>query len=578
MHILDKEQAGLYQKRRAIKRSVGNFHLERYHWNYIISYVRKQRCAIVRVISLIFVQALIEIAALLFVDSSVRVHVYSALRQNELVPLLLLALCGASIYLIITYLSIKYERTAVLGLINDLRRRQFSSILSRQIYGITHETQARFIAKISYHLSLFSLGVDHSIFGSIRWILSVIILITLGCIAGGHMLVLLLAAVAASIGLAGIAYFVAWNYISQEVTAYSKIISHVSMSLSEFMSIKRGHLENQALDELDRRVAFDTYFRIRRDVWLRYFNRALFTTFFILSVLFFIFAFSHPMVTTWVYNPASTVFAGIISLYVVSLFYQAAQMGLYLLPARLGLFLSVPKQSRNSFAMPAPREWHEIMFKSNKTKLFAEGGYLKDVSITINRGKKYLFIGGARNGKTSLASVFAGTPEFNPAGWLVKIDAARHDMRFWTEAFTDRYFFGPSFTSEKTLGELILGKETHAITGKDINLIYSLCERYPLFSSILSKKRFIGESAATFQKSDASLFAIQALHCIVKRTGFIIIDNHWTDLSYPEIEDMIRILKTELPESAMMIFARHTNEIVNYDASYEIQKQQIQVL
>lgn len=571
----DDAQTSLYQERRKIKYSVRPFKLERHHWEYIQNYLKKNKSSLLFLAGLMFSQVLIEVLALLFINSTTRGQIYGLVQNKAVLSFTVIIIIGAALYLAITYLSIKYERKAVLGLINDLRRKLFSGILQKQQKMVTNEAKADFIAKMSYHLPLLNLGLDHSVFGSIRWVFSASILVALALVANTNIIYFVLIAIAFSILIGFIAYCIARYYISQEVASYSQVIRHITLTLTEFPSIKSLHKEQSALEELDAKVAIDTYFRIRRDIWLRYFNRVLFTLLFIASISSFAFAFSNPEKFSFFYNPASNVITGIISLYLIRLFYEAVQTGLYIPPVKLGIFLSVPIHTHQNFKRRMRSIWKTIAFKSNKTKLFPEGEYFKNLSLEIKRDGRYLFTGIARSGKTNLAYVFAGSPEFNQDGWLVKIDEQRFDYRHWINSFDDRYFFAPQFHSEKTLGELILGKDRQDIVEEDISKVYALCEKYPLLYVPLSKKRFLGDSAKAFENNAAALFIIQTLFCIVNETSFVIIDNHWIDLGYGEIEESIRILDKELPNSAIVVCSREKNDIIKYGSIYEIKKDHI---
>ncbi len=570
----NNEQALLYQQRRKIKQSIRPLRLERHHWQYISQYLRKNSASVCILLSLIVSQALLEIGTLLFLNSSVREQVYVALHERTLGYFVLLVCVGALIYLVITYVTIAYERKMVLGFINDLRHRWFTDMLQHPHASVTEEDKADFIAKVSYHLPLLLLGIDHSLFGCVRWFLSVLVLIALSFILGIQSAGLILGAILLSIIVAAATYLIARYFISQEVTSYSQVLRHVSLTLSELISTKNLHTEQSAIDGLDMRVGVDTYFRIRRDVWLRYASRVLFTFMFVAGVSVFIIGFSHPEFISFLYDPALTILATIISLYSVRLLYEAVQTGLYLPPLKLGLFLSIPDSVLRSFGAKK-REWKQINFRSNKTKLFLEGEYFKNVSITFKKGYRYLITGDAYSGKTSLAQLIGGSPDFNVHSWLIKIDEQRVDDRYWINEFSDRFLCGPELHSQKTLGGFIFAREVQDITERDISMIYELCEKYPAFAHIRMKKRFMGESIAHFQGNAVSLFAIQALRCIIGNISLIVIDNRWVDPEYPEIVEMMRILGAELPQSTLIVFSRKENSMLAYNLRYTITHNEI---
>jgi energy-coupling factor transporter ATP-binding protein EcfA2 len=522
----------------------------------------------------IIAQTLFELLALLFTTKATRQYLYSV-TGGSFISIITIVLIGTTAYLVIAFLSIRSERRAVLGLVNDLRGRLFSGILGREERSVTHEAKADFIAKVSYHLPTLSLGVDHSLFGCIRWALSACVIVALALVAGPKALILALIVIAGSVAVAGIAYVVAMRYVSQEVTAYSQIMRHISLTLAEFPSIKKLHLQPQAMKDLESRVTTDTHLRVRRDVWIRYVNRLVFAGMFVAGVSLSAFALSYPQIVSTYSGSTSAILTAAFALYALRLVYQAVQAGLYLPPLRLGLFLSVPRGPAMTFGPVTRGAWNTIVFRSNKTRLFPEGAYLKDVSISIRKGERHLFVGGPSSGKTSLAFLFGDKPLFNAMGWIAIEDGRRLSAVSWANETRQRYLFGPQFRSEKTLGELMLGKSRQDIDQGDIERLYALSERHPAFFKIFAKKRFVGESAQAFENNPSALFAIQALHCLLNDMRLIVIDNAWVDLGYEEIDETIRTLSEELPDSVIIMFARKERNMLKEQISHEIKQGQI---
>ncbi|MDD5165396.1 MAG: hypothetical protein PHG25_02565 [Candidatus Pacebacteria bacterium] len=569
-------QALLYQQRRIIKQSIRPMRLERHHWHYIRQFLQKNTRSILILPSLIVAQAIIEIGVLIFLNGSIREQIYYALHTKALSVFIISVLCGALLYLCVTYLTIKFERTLVLGLINDIRKRLFSVLLRRSYTSVTNEEKADFIAKVSYHLPLLSLGVDHSLLGSVRWVIMAVVLISLSIIAGPHYIIGIAALVFLGVCVGLISYGIARYFISREVASYSQVIRHVTLTLSELSFTKILQGEQSALDALDARVGVDTYFRIRRDIWLRYLNRVFFAGVFAATSILIIISFSHPELISFLYDPATTILATIISLYAIRFLYESVQTGLYLLPLKLGLFLAIP-EGATSLRQINKDTWNHITFISNKIKLFVEGNYMKRVSISLRRGQRYLFTGAAYTGKTALARLFTGNAVFNPLGWVVKIDAKRVDGNTWAQEYANRYFFAPHVYSEKTIGEIIFAKEMQQITEDDIARVYTLCQKYPVFSKIRSKKRFIGEPLSIFSDSPTLLFAVQTLHCIISRPQLIVVDNQWVDSGYADITALLHILDAELPESTLVVFSREINFSIIYNERYVIEQNEVRL-
>jgi|GEM_PF-825213 len=573
MQKIKNNQIFTYQRRRKIRQDARPAKLEARHWNYLLSFLIEHKKAFGILLMLIVAQSILEIFTLFFINSSILDRVYAAVHTQSVIFLVTILTVGVSLYLFINYMSLRYERGLIIDLINDLRRKLFSAVMRKEEKFLTNEAKADFLAKISYHLPLLSMGVDRGIFGIIRWFLSFCVLITIGLTIGSEQIVIVVIVVLTSFVIGAVAYFIAYYYVSREVASFSLVIRHIALTLSEHETIKSTNIEKSTIEELDRRVEIDSYFRLRRDIWLRYFNRVILAVIFFIVILYFILALSFFDMSTFLYDPSATIVIGIITVYALRLFYESGLVGLYLPPLKLGIFLSVPRNPHKEIQNVLSDNWKEITFKSNKVKLSLGGIYFKKIAVTLKRGERYLFFGKPDVGKTSLASIFNLVPYFNSNAWLVVVDEKRYSLKKYSEKFKDHFFFTPHFESEKTIGEIVFRKEKKDITQVDVAKAEMILQKYPPFDSILSAgKRFIGDSTRSFKSNDVALFKLQVLYCIVNNTSFIIIDNHWIDLEYSEIKEMLIILGEALPNATIISFSRDRNEIIKYNTVYEIKE------
>jgi len=571
------EQFKTYQTRQKIQRSIKTRTFEPYHYSFIINFLKKNRKKIIAVLSLLFIQALMEVLTLIFISGSIQEQAFNAFHQNKLTLIFIILSLGIVGYLAISFFALKLERETVLDFINKLRRSWFFLILNRSEGAMTNERKADFIAKASYHFPLVSLGIDNSALGIIRWALCGCILLIVSSTTGIYLILGSILIIIGSILIGFIAYLIAKHYVSQEVTSYSKVLRHIDLSLSEFAFIKTFKQEISCLKDLNAVVAVDTYFRVRRDLWLRYFRKIIYILFFIGSLVLIITNIYHPEIFSRLYIDEQNFIIGILSLYALRLFYESGRVGLYVPPLLLGISLSIPPRTiKESDRKEIP--WSFIEFRSNKTKLYQEGNYFKNIALLFEKGKRYLFIAEPRQGKTSLAELFAGKMRFNRNGWLVKMDKERFDYRHWATLDLKSFFISPYFHSEKTIGEIILAKEKYTITAEDLFSLYALAEKHPFLTMVVSKKRFVGESLRCFEANNSLLFAVYVLHCLYYKPNLILIDNLWLDLNDPPINSLIALMADELKDVTIIVFSRNNNDIIPYHEKYQIQINSIQHL
>lgn len=570
-----KEQTATYQIRQKIRRLARVTLFKRHHFTFIKKFIRDRIKQITVLLSLLFLQVILEISILMFASGSLRDKAYSAFQHGNLLFLMALVFVGVIIYLAVSFFALMLERKMVISFINTLRRSWYILMLGSAEHTMTNERKADFIAKVSYHFPLVSLGIDNSALGTIRWLLSACVLLSVGSIGGSSLFLLSLGLVIISLFIGLIAFLIANYYVSQEVASYSQVIRSISNNLSEFPLVKTFRRENDSMKELDSRVEIDTYFRIRRDLWLRYFNKVIYTFIFVSTFCLIILGLYYPEVFSRFYTNESLFLISILSIYSLRLMYEAGRAGLYLPPLRLGLLLSIPEIIPSDLHDQKMIKWKTIEFRSNKTKLHNEGRYYKQLTILLEEKKRYLFFAEPYIGKTSLAEVFAGKARFNRNGWLVKVDDGRFDYRSWHKLDIKSYYISSYFLSERTVGEIVLGKNNEHISSEDLLLVYEAAQKHAIFSRIISKKRFVGESLKSFETNKSFLFAIYTLHCLICRPSMIIIDNQWLDLNYPEINDLLKLIDHEMVESTVIYFSRLNNDIISYNKKYEIKEEAI---
>ncbi len=569
----NKNQALLYKYRNEIKQSLSKTEIGSARYKYLFNFLKRHNSLFIFVLIFLFLQTILEITLLILVNNSIKdIFVNVENHSNIWFAVVILICCVA--YTILTFLSVRYERTLVLNLINDLRKKLFANNLEMEAVENTHEKRSDFLSKISFHLSLLTMGIDNTLISMIRWILYIVIILVFSIVNTGTYIYLVGIVFISSIALFFIAYFVSKKYITRQVASYSKILRHITTTLLDIPLIKNLHLEKSAEKKLDRIVSIDTYFRIIRDTWIRYSSRVVFILIIAFGALYMLLSSYYPVFT--LEKSSQFLIKGIFYIYVVRILFSSIKAGIYFLPLKLGIFLSIPEKFNKTVNPRTNWQWKKIIFKSNKVKLFNESDYFKKITIEFNQGGRYLFIGDYQSGKSHLAAIFAGVGYFSRHSWITKVDNEHLGYNHWCEIFKDNYYFLPNFSTDLTVGEIILGKECEEIKENDIDIVNKLSEKYPIFLSILSKTRFTGESARRFESSPVSLFAIQVAYCILNKPKIIIIDNAWVDLSYNQIDELIQILNKELPKSIIIIFSRKNNSILAYEYIYEIKKTTIQ--
>lgn len=475
------------------------------------------------------------------------------------------------LFIINSFFSIKQEKTLTVTLVNNLRRRIFKNYLGKTPEEMKAEKQADLIAKISYHLPLVSMGISNSFFGVIRWLVYLASATVVAYLAGLNVLLIIGSFLALSAVVAVAAYFTVKQYISQEVTFYSQILRHVNLSLSEKYFSKNFNLEPAIMKKFDRLVNFDSIFRIRRDLWMKMGAKIIFALLLVISVLSNIF-YNDLLAKINLIRPELKFLYVFLLIYLSRVAYEALRVGLYIFPAKLGFSLTNVPLGEYRHRGNSRNIRQEIVFYSPKTKLFKAGKYFHDLKFVFSRGGRYLFHGSNFSGKTALAKLFFGGEAFNPQAIKVKIDGRRLDFPQYRKKFNQVYFFDPNFYSQKSLLEIIIGADREETPFVEIDRALAVAADHPAIAGLVSADSNFNVSAGKIWGNYLSAFALQALHCLSAKPSLIIIDNLWLDLGYPGIEEILRTLSQELPETIIVVFANKNQNNLNYDKRYDLDR------
>lgn len=568
-HIFGKklrEQARLLRLARKESSEWKKVELTREHYHYLFDFFKEHIFLVVGLLALLFSQGVIESALIIFSRDQISQGTRLWLSSHFVTLFSVLI----AVFLINSFLAIKYERSFIVLLTNNIRRRIFKNFLGRSLEHASSDQHAHLIAKISYHVPLVTLGISNSFFGLWRWLMYLGIVVMISSISHYRILTVGSIFILASVFLFFGGYVVSRFYVSQEVTFYSKIIKEIDFNTANISFLKIFGQERSILQKFDKLVWFDSFFRVRRDIWMRLGFKMVFIFLTIVSIL------SHFFPTT-LFSFLGTGNTGEQFLFILLLIYfsralnEATRAGLYLFPARLGLFLTILPSGKNHVKDTGFSLRDKTLgFHSHKTKLFREGEYYRNMRFDFAPGERVLFFGDNMTGKTSLAKVFAGITAYNPRAIKITIDSERFEFAAWQSLCSGVYFFDPHFRVDYTLMECIMGNIKDNILMEEFTGALTIMNRYPSIVELVSTDGNYTIPATTVLRNPLQAFALHTLHCLVNKHPVLVIDNFWLDVQYPRIFDMIQVLEQELPSSIMLIFSHSSNDYLVYTQRYEL--------
>lgn len=531
---------------------------------YVWSFLKKHLILFWGVVFLLISQGILE-TVLIFIS---RNNIFY--NEVEVSKSFWVIFCGLlTVFLVNSFFSIKQEKTITILFINDLRRRLFKQHLGETLDKMNFKNQADLIAKISYHLPLVSMGVSNSFFGLFRWLVYLACSLVVAYLADLNVLVIAEIFLGLSFLIAVASYFVVKQYVSQEVTFYSQIIKHIDFNFSEKYFTKQFNTERTVLKKFDTLVKFDSIFRIRRDVWMKMGFKVVFALLLIISLLSHFF-YNEIMMQVNLISPERKFLYFFILIYLSRIINESLRIGLYFYPGKLGMSLSTVKRRADFYRKNIVKINKEITFYSKKTKIFRTSQYYKNFLLNFEKGGRYLFYGPSLCGKTTLAKMFTGISVYNSKAVKVKIDNQRFYFLKYQKDFNNFYFFDPTLYTERSLLEVVTGTDREETSFDVTTRALELVSSQNSISEIISINNNFSVSAKDIWANDLKAFALQALHCLFKKPDLIVIDNHWLDLNYNKVNEIIKVLSDQIPEAIIIVMAKDKLDNLNYNKIYNL--------
>jgi len=558
-----KKQVGLIRRVKFIRSQYQSIRLSGLHYRFLANFFKKNRWFILVLIILLLTQGLLEALLIIFSRNQL------STQQNILLaPIFWQFLAMILVFFFInSFFSIRQEKTLGVWLANSIRHRLFWTYLDRPFNKMSQDQKSDLIAKISYQLPLTSMGLTNSVFGLVRWLIYVVVSVLIAAWGGLSWGVIILAMIVLSLIIAVAAYFVARHYISQEVTYYSQIIREVDASASEKCFLKNFNQEGTATKRFDRLVDFDSFFRVRRDLWMRLGFKIVFALLIVAAVLTRFFS-PEFMAMINLSGPEQKFLFLFLMIYFSRSLNEALKVGLYYFPARLGLFLTITKIGGVHRRKNQLKINQSLNFSSQKTKIYKAGPYHRRLNFDFLPGGRYLFYGLGLVGKTALAKLFAGEAAYNPKAIKIKLDGRRLDYVEWQKFGKGLCWLDPNFRSQKTIMEFILGQSSDASDFSEIEAALSVLAKHDSIAKMISPNGNYNSSVEPVLANNLSAFALWAIHSLVNKPKLVVVDNFWLDLNYPEIIKIIQLLNTNLPQTTFLIFSRANNNYLNYQQKY----------
>ena len=553
----NQSQSYLYQKRVSVKQKLRPLKLEKYQKAYIKKFLSKNGKLVKLALLFLILTVLIEVSVPIMIDIYIKKYSF-LLEINKLMVSILLLLVVLGVYLVLAFLSIKYEKTIIVHFLNKLRRSWFERYLRKKFFALKGEDKGRIMTKISYHFSLLQMGVTNSIFSAFNLLLLIVGLVTASFFIDSFLLFVVLIMIPVNLFIMFLGYIVSKYYVSRDQTLYSKILMYISRSLEEFFVNKQQKRERSLLKEFDRLVDVDTYFRIRRELWLKYGNKIIFVFVSFVFAGLYLLEIYYPFVE--IEHSAQYVVYGIFLGLLVKQLYLSLRVGLFSFPAKLGAVICVPDRP---FELKSQRMvidgFSSISFKSNKIK------------YEFETGERILFAGGGSSVQKALSNVFAGeVSRLKSKSWIVKVDGKRLYYKDWQKKVVGLLSISSDFYSELPIIDYLVGKDAKAVSREEIEKVYQKLSKIEQLEFLFEEGKVLSRKINLTDLSFVEKGLLQLANALIAKPRIVVIEHVWLDIENKRINEMIDILNQKLDNTVIICFSNKSNTIIEYDKVHKL--------
>jgi len=551
-----------------IRRELGYSRIDNTQKEFVKKFIKKNRNKLYFIGFLAFIETLIGISlptiSHFYLEKSFDLMNY---RTFLLIGITLLCLTG--IYLVNTYYRIYIGERLIMSFVNRIREAWYIYYLKHSVAFKKSFDGKRLMTKFVYHIQLLRMGAQNVILQILQSSLLYIGILIFSLLFNPKLFLVLWLSAPLFIIIFLIADYIGKYYVSREQTFNTRIVMQLADSLINFDIFKLHGREDEKIKEMENLIDLDTYFRVRRQLWIKYSNRVMYSVILVFGILLYFVQIYWPFIDFYsVTNVAAT---AIILSYFTRILFSLTRIGIFFEALRLGLQLSIPTFNyKVKKAIKEVPSWKTIRIHSKKTKLSKYGDYLKNFEFNIEKGERISIMAGDSFGKTTLARAITGQKKIESL--IFNLNKKRFSSTEWCRFKQENCFISGNPTFDTVIGEYLLGKSAQSITREDVDKIFQVLTSHKIFDFIINHKDFLGRKISTHDLSFTEIILLQIAHCILNEKSIISIDHTCIDHHNKAITKGIKLLEQEFKKSTIIVFSTEHNEILSYDKTFHLRK------
>lgn len=551
-----------------LKMQLRNGALEKEQIAYLRSYLKKHKKRLLLFLFLCAIETIISLLLPVVIKYRFESD-FSLLRLSDLQVSLVFFTILVALFLVNSFFILRFGQKTVYTFINTLRRDWFARYLGAIDALNSDISQRNLFVKFVYHTQLLKMGLERTMYDGVRAFFLYIGLLGAAFLFSSTVFLWFCIAFPLLCLLFIGFYFIGRYYVSREQTLNKKIIHFLHNSLENDDFIRLTRAQNSHVQRMTDLLDVDAYFRIRRETWIRFGDRVLFSALLLCAGAYYLLKsyYSIGNFESW----GEVAVTGILLAFFTRLIFQVSHTGLFFEAFSLGLKTSVPRfksYKKNIKTLIPLKVGKEIKIKGRRTKISKYSRIIKNFELIFKVGDKVLVTANGTYGKSTLARFIVGQQLIDSL--TVRLGKKFLNAFYWAESKHSRYLITLATNFNGTVSELLSGKIKDDVTREDLDEIYMKLKQYNDFDFIFEHKDYLAKHIQTGNMSSTEFILLQIAHVLLNKYSIVCVDHTAFDLDSDVLKKGWKIINENLNNTALICFSSKPNHSVNFDAKYKL--------
>jgi hypothetical protein len=529
--------------------------------SYLKKFIRSNRQPIIWFLVLALVECLLMISLPIILKYLVE-NDYNYFRLHNLYFDVVLLTVLVVAYVFTSYGLIRLGQTIGFNLINQIKMHWLNYFYQTASSQVSELSDGTLITKFVYHTQLLKMSLEKVLMEGSQALIFYLVILASAFLFSSTTFFWLLLGFPLLCVIFWIFYLIGRHYVRKEQTLNTRLVKSLVQQSANLQQTQSLGLVSQRYKMIGQLLEQDTFFRKRREIWVKFSDRLVFSLILLCGGLVYVLKDFYPILTwnNWSDSAIGLILAGFFTKIVI----QISHAGLFAQALKTGLIISVPEFSVGD---QPPVAGPEINFKESievygeKVKISKFAGVIRKFALEILPKTKTLIRSEGPLGKSTLARYLCGLTEVRSLN--VKNGKSRILASNWGNTNKSRHYISLSQIHRESVAEFLLAKPGDEIIQSDLEQMFLKLNQYPEFQFIFKFNDFLSKRFSSFLSSETETILLQIAQAILNNPHLICVDHDVFDSPNQTVRRGLKILEEACPDSTLVYFSGLVNPEVS---------------